>query len=99
MGQDWKTLVAQKRAEVDKELPQEWRLPTEILNTISASANINVLAVPRECGVLTAKEIDITENHDAVALVEQMANKKLTASEVTLAFCKRAAIAHQVVSH
>ncbi|KEF54493.1 amidase [Exophiala aquamarina CBS 119918] len=98
MGKDWKSLVAQKRAQVDEQLPQEWRLPAEILNTVSASANINVLNIPRECGILTAKEIDITEKHDAVALVEQMANKRLTASEVTLAFCKRAAIAHQVTN-
>jgi amidase len=99
MVQNWESLVARKRAEVAKELPQEWRLPAEILDTISASADISVLDVPRESGILTAKEIDITEKHDAVALVEKMASKALTASEVTLAFCKRAAIAHQVVSH
>lgn len=99
MVQDWESLVAQKRAAVAKELPQEWRLPAEILNTVSASAEISVLDVPRKSGILSAKEIDITEKHDAVALVEKIAKKELTASEVTLAFCKRAAIAHQVVSH
>lgn len=98
MAQDWKSLVAKKQAEVAKELPQEWRLPTEILNTISESANISVLDVPAKCGILDAKEIDITEKYDAVALVEKIAKKELTASEVTLAFCKRAAVAHQVVS-
>lgn len=98
MVQDWRSLVAQKRAEVAKQLPQEWRLPTEILNTISESANISVLDVPTTCGILNTKEVDITEKHDAVDLIEKMAKKELTASEVTLAFCKRAAIAHQLVS-
>ncbi|KAK5050425.1 hypothetical protein LTR84_003706 [Exophiala bonariae] len=98
MVQDWRSLVAQKRAEVAKQLPQEWRLPTEIMSTISETANVSVLDVPAKCGILSAKEIDITENHDAVDLVEKMAKKELTSSEVTLAFCKRAAIAHQLTN-
>ena len=97
MVQDWKELVKQKRADVAKQLPQEWRLPSSILDTISATATISVLDVPAKCGILTEKEIDITENHDAVDLVAKMAAKELSSVEVTRAFCKRAAIAHQVV--
>jgi len=98
MAQDWKELVAKKRAEVAKELPDEWRLPSHILDTISASANISVLDVPAKCGLLIPKEIEITEKYDAVELTAKMAAKELSSSEVTLAFCKRAAVAHQVVS-
>ena len=94
---DWKTLVAQKRADVAKALPQEWRLPSSILETISPSSDISVLDVPARCGLLTAKELDITENHDAVDLIAKMATRELSSLEVTQAFCKRAAIAHQVV--
>ena len=97
MVEDWKTLVAQKRAEVAKALPQEWRLPSSTLDTMSASANIGVLDVPAKCGILTEKEIDITENHDVVDLIAKMAAKELSSFEVTQAFCKRAAVAHQVV--
>jgi amidase len=48
--------------------------------------------------MLTPKEVDITENHDAVDLVKKMAAKELTAVEVSQAFCKRAAIAHQLTN-
>jgi amidase len=98
MVQDWRDIVAKKRAEVAKQLPQEWRLPQTILDTISASADIGVLDIPAKSGLLNSKELEITEKYDAVDLVAKMAAKELTASEVALAFCKRAAVAHQVVS-
>ena len=95
--EDWRDLVAQKRAEVAKALPQEWQLPSSILDSISASADIGVLDIPAKCGLLSEKELDITENHDAVDLIAKMGAKELSSFEVTQAFCKRAAIAHQVV--
>ncbi|KIW14421.1 hypothetical protein PV08_07204 [Exophiala spinifera] len=98
MVRDWKELVAQKRADVAKQLPQEWRLPQAILDTVSAAADISVLDVPTKCGLLTSKELEITEKYDAVDLIAKMASKDLSASEVTLAFCKRAAVAHQVTN-
>ncbi len=94
---DWRALVAAKRTQVAKALPQEWRLPSSILETVSPTADISVLDVPAKCGLLTEKEIAITENHDATDLIANMAAKELSSFEVTLAFCKRAAIAHQVV--
>lgn len=97
MVRDWKEVVAEKRAEVAKQLPPEWRLSKSILDTISPSADISVLDVPSQSGILTAKELEITEKYDAVDLVAKLASKELSAYDVTLAFCKRAAIAHQVV--
>lgn len=97
MVQDWREIVAKKRAEVAKQLPQEWRLPQTILGKINANADIGVLDIPAKSGVLTSKEVEITEKYDAVELVAKMAAKELSSSEVTLAFCKRAAVAHQVV--
>jgi amidase len=57
-----------------------------------------VLDVPRRSGILTKKELDITENHDATDLVSKMAKGELKSVEVVTAFCKRAAIAQQCVS-
>jgi len=54
--------------------------------------------VPRTCGILSEKELDITENYDATALVEKMAKGEFKSVEVVTAFCKRAAIAQQCVS-
>ncbi|KAK3386014.1 amidase signature domain-containing protein [Podospora didyma] len=56
----------------------------------------DVTAVPRECGLLSAEEVDITEKYDAVGLAEAIACKKLTAVAVATAFGKRAIIAHQL---
>ncbi|KAL2428444.1 Amidase [Exophiala dermatitidis] len=98
MVSDWTELVAKKRAEVAKKLPAEWRLPSSVLDTVSATSDISVLDVPAKCGILTSRELEITEKYDAVELVARMAAKELSASEVTLAFCKRAAVAHQVTN-
>ncbi|GAD94116.1 general amidase, putative [Paecilomyces variotii No. 5] len=95
---DWQEVVAEKRAEVASKLPQEWKLPSTILEDVSPNSNINVVDIPRTCGLLSDKELDITEKYDGVALLEKMASKELSSSEVTLAFCKRAAIAHQVTN-
>ncbi|KAL1863254.1 hypothetical protein Plec18170_000086 [Paecilomyces lecythidis] len=95
---DWQEVVAEKRAEVASKLPQEWKLPSTILENVSPNSNINVIDIPRTCGLLSDKELDITEKYDGVALLEKIASKELSSSEVTLAFCKRAAIAHQVTN-
>lgn len=94
---EWQEIVAEKRAEVASKLPQEWKLPPNILEDVTPNANTNVLDIPGKCGLLTNKELEITEKYDAVALLEKMASRELSSSEVTLAFCKRAAIAHQLV--
>jgi hypothetical protein len=57
----------------------------------------SVLNLPRACGLLTEQELDITESYDAVTLLGKIASKELTSYTVTTAFCKRAAIAQQVV--
>ena len=58
----------------------------------------NVLDVPATCGILSSKEIEITGNWDAVVLIEKLAKGELTSLEVTTAFCKRAAIAQQLIN-
>jgi amidase len=93
----WTEIAAKYREKVAAQLPPEWRLPEDLLKTISADNPIDVTSVPSTCGILTPKELEITEQYDAVALVEKMVAKELTSEEVTLAFCKRAAIAKQVV--
>lgn len=95
--QGWQELAAQKRAERDSKIPQKWRLPAETLDTISQKNAISVLHVPRKSGILSPKELEITEKYDATGLLEKMASRELSASEVALAFCKRAAIAQQLV--
>jgi len=73
-------------------IPDELILPT----SITSNPPKNVTGIPRESGMLSAEELNITENYDAVALAEAIASKKFTAVAVATAFSKRAIIAHQV---
>src|SRR4051812_12755395 len=92
---DWRTLAASKRASVYSKIPAAWRLPASQTTQYTEESPISVLDVPRTSGILTEKELDITENYDATALVEKMRNRELTSVEVVTAFCKRAAVAQQ----
>ncbi|KAK0713245.1 amidase signature domain-containing protein [Lasiosphaeria miniovina] len=81
-------------AEFAAKVLRELFLPQAVFD----SAPRNVTAIPRECGLLTAEELAITENYDAVTLAEAMRTRKLTAVAVATAFAKRAIIAHQLTS-
>ncbi|KAM3455106.1 hypothetical protein NHJ6243_008662 [Beauveria neobassiana] len=73
-------------------IPVALRLPQHIID----SAPKNVTAIPRLSGLLTERELHITEAYDAVALAAALAAKTYSAVEVATAFCKRAAMAHQL---
>ncbi|OJJ08759.1 hypothetical protein ASPVEDRAFT_145195 [Aspergillus versicolor CBS 583.65] len=94
----WEKKAEAKRAQAAAKIPQDWQLPASILEAASQDSNQSVLAVPRTCGLLTDRELDITEAYDATALVEQLARREFTSQEVTTAFAKRAAIAQKLTS-
>jgi len=85
----WEKTAADKKARIAATIPEEWRiktLPTED----------SVMGFPKISGIMTPEEIAITES-SATELVAQMASGQLTSVAVTTAFCKRAALAHQLV--
>ena len=86
-------LSAQKKAAQHSLIPKEWRLSTEKYQSMS-----NVMEVPLSCGLLDESEYQITSDYDATALLGLLKKGVFTAEQVTIAFCKRAAIAHQLVS-
>ncbi|KXG50627.1 Amidase [Penicillium griseofulvum] len=101
--------VAQrKQAELAAAIPAEWQLPAHVIpgGMLSISDSITVgpkhyqrvgvMDIPRTCGILTPKELDITEKYDVRGLVAEMTEGRLKAQDVVRGFCKRAAIAHQV---
>lgn len=55
-----------------------------------------VLDVPKK--VLTPRELELTEETDATSLVADLQSGKLTATEVTKAFLRRATLAHKLVN-
>ena len=81
-----------KQEQRQKRIPKAWLLSQDQLQSRDS------LSLPGNCGILTAREIHITREHDAVDIVDAIACGELSAKEVAVAFCKRAAIAQQVVS-
>ena len=110
----WRELALIKLAQRDAAIPPEW-MPT---STQVPSELLNVIDIPRTCGILDARELEITEL-DAESLIPKLLSKEYSSAEasfggtssvrapligsltpqVTLAFCKRAAIAQATVSH
>lgn len=91
-SETWQTKVARKQLAVKAAIPSEWLLPSTVV--ISS----NVLKIPRQCGILSEKELEITESYDAKHLLKMLSTGALSSAEVTAAFCKRAAIAQQLVN-
>lgn len=89
MSTTWEHVAADKRGRIDKSIPSEWKISTPLSLT-------SVIDVPASSGVLSPQELKITDS-TASELVPRLAKGQLKAVDVTLAFCKRAALAHQLV--
>lgn len=89
----WQEIAADKKAEQIARLPQEWLIrDANLLQT--TAPDLRPLA--EASGILSTHELDITGGqYDATALLAEIASGRLTAVEVTIAFCKRAAVAQQ----
>jgi len=92
MPSDWETVASDKRSRIASSIPPEWRIPSSSLPQTDS-----VIDFPRTSTLLSAKELEITAS-SAVDLVAQLAKGALTSVEVTVAFCKRAAVAQQVTN-
>ncbi|CAH0027283.1 unnamed protein product [Clonostachys rhizophaga] len=86
----WKEIAEAEKSRIDNTIPQEWRVSI-------AQDRSNFETLPRNSKILTDSEIEITES-PAVDLVRELATGKLTSVAVTTAFCKRAALAHQLTN-
>ncbi|KAL4912660.1 amidase signature domain-containing protein [Aspergillus aurantiobrunneus] len=91
---DWQEKAQRKRDELAGKIPLEWRVPSALLD--KAASLDNILDIPRQTGILTERELDITETLDATALLGRLLNGEFSAYEVTVAFCKRAAVSQQL---
>ncbi|KAL9598083.1 MAG: hypothetical protein Q9219_004714 [cf. Caloplaca sp. 3 TL-2023] len=91
----WETIRDRKLEEQRSRIPHEWLIPPDELPPDDVE---DVTDIPRTCGILSSEEIHITEHHDARGLAAAIRSKRYTAFEVTVAFCKRAAISNQLLS-
>lgn len=94
----WETVASTYRSETTAKIPKDWLLPSSVTSSFSETSVQNVLDIPRTCGILTEEEIEITEKYDAITLARLLGEGIVKSVDVTRAFCKRAAIAQQLVS-
>ena len=92
--QDWQEIAAAKRASLLASIPSEWIIPK---NATPVEDVLDLIAFRVSSGLLTAKELIITAA-GAEEIVENISVGTWTAENVACAFCKAAAIAHQLVS-
>ena len=90
----WQEKAKIKRNQAAAAIPWEWKLS----ESLTQNDQTSVLDIPGRCGILNERELDITENYDAIALLEKLDSRQFTAVEVTTAFSKRAAIAQQLTN-
>ncbi|KAF9814803.1 hypothetical protein IEO21_04911 [Rhodonia placenta] len=91
---DWQARCdARKQAQLDA-IPTGWRIAFPPL-TVDRR---NVLDVPRTCGLLTPRELEITDTTDIDVLLLNLRTAKWSAVDVTTAFYKRAIVAHQLTN-
>lgn len=90
----WEELGAKKRSELQASIPKEWRIPE---NLMPPESQDDVTGWPETSGWFTEEELAIT-NSTIEELLSKLATGVLKSEDVTLAFCKRAAAAHQLVS-
>ena len=93
--QTYKSISALKRSQRAACIPQEWLLPQEFLPIAEQAGEgegekeaINVMDVPRKCGLSSQQELSITEAFSGRELVERMGRGEVSAREVVGGFCK-----------
>jgi len=90
----WKYIAAQKQAERQSKIPAEWRIPAD---SLPSPGDKFVQDYPKTSGLFTVRELQLTEATASEA-VGKIASGEWTATEVTTAVCKRAAVAQQLVN-
>lgn len=88
----WQEIASEQQRLRDSQISKGW-----ILESLPTESVANVMNAPYTCGLMTKKELALTEK-DATDLLAMMARGELKSHDLTSAFCKRAAIAQQLVS-
>ncbi|THV46969.1 hypothetical protein BGAL_0345g00040 [Botrytis galanthina] len=87
----WQAIATRRQQEIFSSIPSEWILPADLLRSKRP------LDLVKACGLLNEREIKIVYS-TAVDLLEKMRTREYTAVEVTTAFCKASAVAHQATN-
>ena len=97
----YRDLAKRKKAEQAARIPKSRRVDTSYLFQSGEKSIIKQLTPENAPSFwskrLSEKEIEITTGNDAVDIVNGIRKGTWSAEEVTTSFCKRAALAHQLV--
>ncbi|KAJ5128565.1 hypothetical protein N7448_002282 [Penicillium atrosanguineum] len=92
--QSWEHQAQKGRDILDSSIPKQWLLSADKLPLPTQK---NVIAFPQQSGLLSERELTITEM-SATKLVEEMRKGTLKAEEVVVAFLKRSVLGHQLLN-
>ncbi|KAI8710850.1 Amidase [Fusarium sp. LHS14.1] len=100
---DWKTLASAHASKQLSSIPSDWILDAAKLREISGAGtpregHLVELDAARKSGLLSEEELTLTQDFSATNILKHIRNQKWSAEEVTVAFCKRAALAQQLTS-
>lgn len=95
METSWEDRAAAKRANIIAKIPAAWRLSLHDLERARDQRDLTGAFINQ---FLTEEDIFIISK-DSVELAKCIEHGDLTAVDVTTAFCKTAAIAHQIVRY
>ncbi|SPO19623.1 probable AMD2 - amidase [Ustilago trichophora] len=93
----WKQVAAANQQSRLDRIPSDWRLSSSILEGVNENSGSDVRSIPASCGILTAEDLKITDA-PVEEILSKLQTRTWTSEAVTTAFCKRAAIAHQLTN-
>lgn len=93
----WQVIAEKKRIDRASKIPNEWSISEEMKQ---ASSSVPAIKLLRSSNILSEYELKWTDPsaHDATSLLDQLAASQVTSAALTRAFCKRAAVAHQLTN-
>ncbi|KAF9077309.1 general amidase [Rhodocollybia butyracea] len=87
---DWQTRCAKRKQAQLESIPKEW--------IVKDPPQMNVMNIPKDCGLLSDHELEITETVDVEVILQKLAAGEWSSVEVTTAYYKRAIIAQQLTN-
>lgn len=87
----WQDRCTARKTQQCEQIPKEWVIEPP------SQGQYNVISIPQTCGILSERELQITETIDIDLLLRKLASGKWSSVEVTTAYYKRAIVAHQLV--
>lgn len=102
-NEDWQAKVARKQDVLRSKIPEAWLVPHSVTSQLQYPLEDHPnrligLDIVRKTGLLTDRELSITQDFSVSTLLERLASGAFTAVEVTVAFSKRASIAGQLTN-